>query len=139
MRILLVFCIATLCMANTAFEANGMIVPGATEAGIRNDCQVTAEMSVMLLKMKAKTGPDQLLQNAAKMLATRDYKGSFGDMSFVAQIYTGLALQMGGAVDQFMASATPEDLENMEKEHEISCLEKALEELQGNRSNHPPQ
>lgn len=129
MRQILVCCIATLVISGTIVHAEGLVVPGATEEGVLNDCQVTAELSVMLLKMKAKNPPDQLMSAAATLLADKGYKGSFGDAGFIARFYTGLALQMGAEVDPAMAAATPAELEDMKAEHEASCLEKALKEL----------
>jgi hypothetical protein len=126
MRIFLVFCIVTLGLVNAAFGVNGMIVPGATEEGIRNDCRVTAELSVKLLKMKAKLTPEQLRQTAHTLLTIKGYKGSFGPIDFIAYFYTGAALQMGTDVDPIMAGVTPEDLANMENEHETSCLDEAF-------------
>jgi len=126
MRIFFVFCVVTLGLVNAAFAVNGMIVPGATEEGIRNDCQVTAEMSVMLLKMKAKLTPEQLQQTAHTLLRTKGYKGSFGPIDFIVYFYTGAALQMGTDVDKIMAGVSPEDLANMANEHETSCLENAF-------------
>ncbi len=111
-------------------SANGMTVPGATEAGVINDCQVTAEISVMLLKNKAKIAPEQLVKAATKILVEKKYNGSFGDTAFVANFYTGMALQMGTEVDPAMAAATPDELESMTAEHESDCLQKALAELQ---------
>lgn len=118
--------------------AHGMIVPGATEDGIRNDCAVTAEVAVMLLRMKAKTAPDQLLKAATTILAEKGYKGSFGEAAFIAGIYTGLALQMGSGIDPEMAAASPEDLELMTTDHEISCLGKAIGELDARLPSTPP-
>lgn len=112
-----------------ASETYGMTVPGATENGIIHDCQVTAELSVMLLKKKAKSAPDQLVQAAVKLLNDRKYQGSFGNGEFIANFYTGMALEMGAEVDPAMAAATPDELESLLTEHETACLQKALEEL----------
>jgi hypothetical protein len=89
-------------------------------------------MSVQLLKIRAKSTPDKMLQAARDFLVANGYKGSFGDPGFIAEFYTGMALQMEKDVDQYMAGADAEDLEYMEKDHEISCLKNALDDLDGN-------
>lgn len=132
MKTMVLFSLLLICAGNV-FAMN---VPGATETGILNDCQVTAELSVMLLKMKAKTPPEKLFQTAVKMLKDKGYQGSFGDAEFIARMYTGSALQMGAEVDQVMAAISGEDLETMVNEHEMSCLEKAMTELES--STTPP-
>lgn len=116
-----------------------MNVPEATETSIINDCSVTAELSVMLLKMKAKTPPENLFQSAKKLLKDKGYQGSFGNLEFVAGMYTGSALQMGSEVDQVMASVNGEDLEIMISDHQMTCLEKAMTELTEKKSSNQPQ
>jgi hypothetical protein len=134
MRIVLFSWIAMLCLAGAAFGGNGMIVEGATEAGIRNDCRATAEMTVLLLKMRGTSTPEKMYLKALDLLDARKYQGSFGEADFVADFYTGLALQMDKEVDKFMAEASAEDQAQMAEEHEKTCLISALEEL----SSSPP-
>jgi hypothetical protein len=129
-RIVLALAIAILAFSTTVSAAEGLLAPGATEAGVRHDCQVTAELSVALLQQKAKATPPQLQEKALKLLADKGYKGSFGDAGFVAYFYTGMALQMGAEVDGIMAQATAEELESMEKEHLFTCLKQAFSELE---------
>jgi hypothetical protein len=128
-RIVLTLAAAILAFSTTAFGADGMLAPGATEAGVRHDCQVTAELSVTLLQQKAKVTPPQLQEKALKLLTDKGYKGSFGDAGFIAYFYTGMALQMGAEVDEIMAQATAAELEGMEKEHLLNCLKQAFTEL----------
>lgn len=117
-------------LAGNVFAMN---VPEATEKSIVNDCHVTAELSVMLLKMKAKTPPEQLFQSAQKLLSDKGYQGSFGEAEFIAGMYTGSALEMGPEVDQFMAGTNKDDLQLMVNDHEMSCLEKAMTEFSSNK------
>jgi hypothetical protein len=129
-RIVLTLAIALLGAATSAFGADGLLAPGATEAGIRHDCQVTAELSVSLLRQKAKSTPPQLQESALKLLTAKGYKGSFGEAGFIAYFYTGMALQMGAEVDEIMAQATAAELEGMEGEHLFTCLKQAFSELE---------
>lgn len=125
MRTMLFVSLWFICAGNV-FAMN---VPEATEQGIVDDCHLTAELSVMLLKMKAKTPPEQLYNAAMKMLKEKGYKGSFGTVDFIASMFTGTALQMGPEVDNFMAAADQGDLELMVSDHEMDCLEKAMTEF----------
>ena len=132
MRNAVLFCIAMLGLAGTTFGADGMLVEGATEAGVRNDCRVTAEMTVKLMKMRSAYSPDDLYAMALDQLEAGKYQGSFGDTEFVAGFYTGMALQMDKDVDQFMAQASAKDLAQMTDEHEINCLKSAISGLSKN-------
>jgi len=125
MRTIIIICLALLCLTTAAIGDDGISVSGATEADIRYDCRVTAEIAVQLMMKKAKTPPDKLLQYARQQLVDKEYKGSFGDIDFVASMYTGSAIQSGEEVDLFMKDATQEDLELMKDEHEYFCLKDA--------------
>ena len=122
MRIFLISCLLSIAFSSVASGGEGITVPGATEETIAHDCRVTAELSVELLKMKAKTPPEKMVESAGKLLSSRGYKGSFGDAGFIARFYTGMALQSGPEVDKIMADMPPDDLALMVDDHEILCL-----------------
>lgn len=122
MRAALISCLLSLLFFSVASGNGGSAAPGASEEMIAHDCRVTAELAVELLKMKAKTPPDTMVESAEKLLSSRGYKGSFGDAGFIARFYTGMALQSGPEVDKIMAGLPAEDLALMVDDHEILCL-----------------
>ncbi|GFE56541.1 hypothetical protein [Geobacter sp. AOG1] len=122
MRVFLISCLLSIVVSSAASGGEGVAVPGATEEAIAHDCRVTAELAVELLKMKAKTPPEKMVESAGKLLSSRGYKSSFGDAEFIARFYTGMALQSGPEVDKIMAEMPPDDLALMVDDHEILCL-----------------
>jgi len=126
MRIFLISCLLSIVISSVASGSEGITVPGATEEAVAHDCRVTAELAVELLKMKAKTPPEKMVESAAKLLSSRGYKGSLGDAGFIARFYTGMALQSGPEVDKIMAGLPPEDLALMVDDHEILCLKEVF-------------
>lgn len=112
-----------------ALAGDGMTVPGAAKEDILHDCRVTAELSVDLLKMiTKKTSSEKMLEAAAKLLEDRKYKGSFGDADFVAEFYTGMALQADEGLKKQMAEVKEEDFALMVEDHEVLCIKEAFGE-----------
>ncbi|MBT0652179.1 hypothetical protein [Geomobilimonas luticola] len=122
MRVPLITCLLSLLFFSPAAGEGGIGLPDASEEAIALDCRVTAELAVELLKIKAKSSPENMVESAEKLLASRGYKGSLGDAGFIARFYTGMALQSGPEVDKIMAGLPPEDLALMVDDHEILCL-----------------
>jgi hypothetical protein len=105
-----------------------MTVPGAKDNDIVHDCQVTAKLAVRLMKIKPYSEPEKMLDMAQKLLKENKYKGSFGDLEFISNMYTAMALETDPQTDEFMKKATKLELEKMEEEHEVSCLKEALKD-----------
>jgi hypothetical protein len=126
MRQLLLFLVLVIILSGTAL-GNGTNEPAKeADQAIEHDCRVTAELSVILLKTRAKSTPDKLIESAVKYLSSKGYKGSFGDAEFVARLYTGMTLQMENEIDKVMEEMTTEDLRLMELDHEMACLRKEI-------------
>jgi hypothetical protein len=108
-------------------SAGGMTVPGATQEAILHDCRVTAELSVELLKMRVKkTEPAKMEESSKKLLTSKGYKESFGEIGFIAGFYTGMALQQGEELERMMAGLSEEDFALMVEDHEILCIKSAF-------------
>lgn len=128
MRILIVLCAMYLLTAGAA-QAEGEKAAQEREETIANDCHVAGTLAVELMRHKGKDTAEQLQKRARDLLSERGYRGALGEASFVAYMYTGLALQMTPEDEWHMAQSRPEDLELIALNHEIECYKGTMERL----------
>ena len=118
-------------------SAGGMVVPGAADNAIRHDCIVTSQMTIALMKMRFKNSPEQIFDAARTMLTEKGYKGSFGDAGFIAEFYTGMALQTDPEIDKALSEANQDEINGMIQEMDINCLKSAFAEQEKSPEKQP--